>query len=103
MHQMMDFKSAEASGPRMTLRGCAQLYPLNTPVESLNSPRPCGVSVLAAPPGAAVAVGDALLPHNSRTVVETGSARSPVWNSERNTGSLDVCAEATCMGAAIGV
>ena len=44
-------------------------------------------------------VREALLPHNSFTAVETGSARSPAWNSERNTSSFEVCAEATCTAA----
>src|SRR5271169_3405513 len=51
-------------------------------------------------------VSDEELPHNSRTACETGWARSPTWNSERNIGSaacefVVVEAEATVTGATV--
>ena len=67
-------------------------------------------SEVAAATGVAAAteVSDEELPHNSRTAGETGSVRSPAWNSERKTGaaggevSVAVDAEASVTGVTVG-
>src|SRR5437016_732625 len=66
-------------------------YPLNVPLRSLNRSSGCGartVGVCEESDAFAVArdVSDEPLPHNSCTAADTGCARSPAWNSERNIG-----------------
>jgi len=77
------------------------------PLRSLNRSSGCGARTAGFCDNADVAeateVNEEELPHNSRTVEETGSVRSLAWNSERNAGEelAGVEAEAIATGVTV--
>src|SRR3954447_26883091 len=90
------------------LRMTTEDHPLNVPLRSLNRSSGCGARTFGVgDDGDATAVSEEPLPHNSCTACETGCARSPAWNNERNIGWPGCCSEAevivACDDAAAGV